>query len=165
MMTLLIFSEIYKMDISLSFFIITFLAVMRVEFLKIELYQIVQVYGSCLIRYLANISFTCILSSGRPAVYRIPLLIPYLYFSFLLRLTNTSMASCRCVQFNSTGIFQSPDFPKVPLSFLSSSMLPPSSTMLFQHPFLCLLYKFIAPDGYIIEVTFDYFHLSPRINR
>ncbi|CAG9536944.1 unnamed protein product [Cercopithifilaria johnstoni] len=70
------------------------------------------------------------------------------------------MASCRCVQFNSTGIFQSPDFPKAP----SSSILPPLS-LLIQHPFLCLLYKFIAPDGYIVEMTFDYFHLSPRIDR
>ncbi|KAL3998609.1 CUB domain family protein [Acanthocheilonema viteae] len=67
------------------------------------------------------------------------------------------MASCRCVQFNSTGIFQSPDFPKAPLS----SILPQSSLF----PFLCFLYKFIAPNGYIIEVTFDYFHLSSRIDR
>ncbi|EFO26796.2 CUB domain-containing protein, partial [Loa loa] len=139
---------------------------MRAEILKIDSYQtmqIIQVYGSCLIHYLANIGLTCILSSSRLAVYRIPFLIWHLYLSFLPRLTNTSLASCRCVQFNSTGIFQSPDFPKAPLS-LSSSVLSPSSVIL-QHQFLCLLYKFIAPDGYIIELTFDYFHLSPRTDR
>uniref|UniRef100_A0AAF5RWM4 CUB domain-containing protein n=2 Tax=Wuchereria bancrofti TaxID=6293 RepID=A0AAF5RWM4_WUCBA len=126
------------------------------------LYQfipIIQLYINYLSEYLPNIGLTCILSSRRLAVYRISFLIPYLYLSFLPRLTNTSMASCRCVQFNSSGIFQSPDFPKSPLS----SVLPPSSVL--QHPLLCLLYKFIAPDGYIIEVTFDYFHLSPRTDR
>ncbi len=127
------------------------------------LYQfisIIQLYTNYLTEYLSNTGVTCILSSRRLAVYRISFLIPYLYLSFLPRLTNTSMASCRCIQFNSTGIFQSPDFPKYPLS----SVLAPSSVLL-QHPLLCLLYKFTAPDGYIIEVTFDYFHLSPRTDR
>uniref|UniRef100_A0A0R3RQG7 CUB domain-containing protein n=1 Tax=Elaeophora elaphi TaxID=1147741 RepID=A0A0R3RQG7_9BILA len=139
------------------------LAAMRVEILKIELYRIPRMIQACG-HYLVNIGCTCTLSSGKLANYRIPFLIPCLYLLLLIRLANGSMTSCRCVHFNSTGIFQSPDFPKAPLSFLSSPTLPPSS-LLLQHPFLCLLYKFIAPDGYIIEVTFDYFHLSPRTNR
>ncbi|KAM3720728.1 Suppressor of lurcher protein [Dirofilaria immitis] len=144
---------------------------MRSEILKIESHQIVRIiefYSNCITHYVASIGFTCISSSSKLGIYCIPFLIPYLYLSFLLRLTETSLASCRCVQFNSTGIFQSPNFPQAPLSsFLSSSVLslPYPSPMLLKHQLLCLLYKFIAPDGYIIEVIFDYFHFSPRTDR
>lgn len=121
-----------------------------------------QVYGNCLTRSLANIGVPCIPPSGRLATN----LISYLCLSLLSLQTNTSMVSCRCVQFNSTGIFQSPNFPKPPLPFLpSSSSILPRSLVSQQQLTSCLLYKFIAPDGYIVELTFDYFYLSPRFSQ
>ncbi|VDO24252.1 unnamed protein product [Onchocerca flexuosa] len=70
---------------------------MRGKILKIKLHQITQIYSNCVIYRMANIGFTYILSSCGLANYRITFLIPYLYLSFLLRLTTTSLASCRFI--------------------------------------------------------------------
>ncbi|VDK36719.1 unnamed protein product [Gongylonema pulchrum] len=99
--------------------------------------------------------------SVKSAFCHIPFLILSLCILPLLQLTNASLSSCRCVHFNSSGVFHSPNFPNSPvpsLSALSGSQLPH-----YSHP--CLLYKFVAPDGYIVEVTFNYFQLSPRTDR
>ncbi|VDN03480.1 unnamed protein product [Thelazia callipaeda] len=129
-----------------------------------QLLDIISIDGHRCSEFLVN-SHNFILLSSKVILCRILLLYLFSFFHS----TYASLASCRCVHFNfSSGIFQSPNFPNAPLS---SSLLSSSSSLLpLQYssaniPHLCLLYKFTAPNGYIIEITFDYFHFSSRTDR
>lgn len=98
-------------------------------------------------RNTANIHITALLSILLDYCKLIILLI----FLRLDTVLSASLATCKCVQYNTSGTFHSPNFPLVPFSLTNDNS--------------CYLYRFIAPDDSIVAATFDFFQLQSKSDR